>query len=486
VQQSVSEVEPVCVPFVPTRLQYRPALDGVRAFAVLAVIGYHLGYRWLRGGFVGVDVFFVLSGYLITTLLVLEYQRTARIDIPNFWLRRAKRLLPALFILIVAVWCWEVAEAPRFELPQRGQDLIWTLFYGSNWHFISSGQDYFAQFTSASPVRHTWSLAIEEQFYLAWPPIVLLILMRRAKTGSRLALVCAVGILASALAMAWLFAPDDPSRAYYGTDTRAHQLLIGALLAVLALSPRLQRATRLAAYASLLGAAVLLTAMIRLSDHDPRYWNGWSLALAVAAASLIWGLELNSVGPLARLLAWRPLVWIGQISYGLYLWHWPVIVAVKTGFRPLDIFPRSTGLNLTRLALTFGVATASFYLVEQPVKQGRVWWIASSRFRLAAAAIVATALVAGVVATTGIDATVVEDIPGCPSGTYRPCLRVQAPRSAAVVAVIGDSLARSLDPAFAALARENGWTYILGATNGCRISHLLTSSAGLSKAVNQQ
>ena len=209
--------------------------------------------------------------------------------------------------------------------------------------------------------------------------------------------------------------------------------------------------------------------------------------LRISDASLIWGLEFDSFGPLTQLLSWRPLVWIGQISYGLYLWHWPVIVGIRTGFRQLDVLPGSTGLNLTRVALTFGVATASFYLVEQPVKQGRIWLVGRSRLRLAAATAGVTALVAGtVVATTRIDIRPVEDIPGCPSGTYRPCVRVQGPHTAPVVAVIGDSLARSLDPAFAELARQNGWTYILGATNGCRITHLLTSSPGLSKAVDQQ
>src|SRR4051812_28799245 len=202
--------------------RYRPALDGIRAVAILAVFGYHLEYRWLRGGFLGVDVFFVLSGYLITGLLLAEYQRTGRISLIGFWLRRAKRLLPALFFMIVAVAVWLHFKAAPFELPLRRRDLFWTLFYGANWHFVASGQDYFAQFASASPLRHTWSLAVEEQFYLLWPLIVLAALtgaIRRWKIGT----ICGAGIVTSAAAMILLYDPGDPSRAYYGTDTRIHQ-----------------------------------------------------------------------------------------------------------------------------------------------------------------------------------------------------------------------------------------------------------------------
>src|SRR5262245_36801237 len=245
----------------PAAFAYRPALDGLRAAAVLAVIGYHLGYRQLQGGFVGVDLFFVLSGYLITSLLIAAYRTTGRINLPQFWGRRAKRLLPALLLLLLGVALWVEAQAPRFELALRRQDLLWTLFYGSNWHLIDSAQDYFVQYASASPVRHTWSLAIEEQFYLVWPLIVLAAITTGRGRLNLLAVLSSTGIVVSALAMTWLFDPGDPSRAYYGTDSRIHQPLIGALLAI-AVSRRLPRSLpRAAPVCSALGAiALALTA----------------------------------------------------------------------------------------------------------------------------------------------------------------------------------------------------------------------------------
>ena len=162
-------------------------------------------YRWLRGGFLGVDVFFVLSGYLITGLLLAEHQRTGRISLTGFWLRRAKRLLPALFLLIVVVALWLHSSAAQFELPLRRRDLLWTLFYGANWHFIASGQDYSAQFAPASPLRHAWSLAVEEQFYLLWPLIVLGTLTSGSNQRWRIGIICGAGVVASVVTMTLLF-----------------------------------------------------------------------------------------------------------------------------------------------------------------------------------------------------------------------------------------------------------------------------------------
>jgi peptidoglycan/LPS O-acetylase OafA/YrhL len=458
---------------------YRPALDGVRAVAVLAVIVYHLGYGWLPGGFLGVDIFFVLSGYLITTLLLLEHDRAGRIDLKGFWFRRARRLLPAVFLMLLFVTWHVAATAPPFEHAWRRQDILWTLFYGANWHFIASDQGYFAQFTSASPLRHAWSLAIEEQFYLFWPALLLVLCARGRRA---IAIACVVGIATSMALSMWLFHAADPSRSYYGTDTRMHELLIGALLAALGGRSALRSvstpwAPRLASGA---GALALIGGFLWLDGRSPVYYFGLSGGFAAATAALIWSIETAPRGIVARGLSLPAVRWTGQISYGLYLWHWPVILAIASAPRFLRWLPGSSGVNLTRLAATFAAATASFYLLEQPVRHGRMAGLRSSIPRFAAAAAVVAALIAGgaVWATPTPPQTSVLAIAGCPADTDAPCLRHRGATGAPVVALIGDSVARSLDPAFSRLARDRRWTYVLAAANGCRISTLLTSYQG--------
>ena len=303
---------PTTAPSRDSSLGYRPALDGIELCAVLAVIAYHFGYRWAPGGFIGVDVFFVLSGYLITSLLLAEHSRTGRIDLPQFWLRRARRLLPALFVMLAVVALWISLNTAPFEMSMRREDLLWTLFYGSNWHFILSGQDYFAQFSSASPLRHTWSLAIEEQFYLLWPIIVGAVLWLGRKRPAVLAGTCVVGIAISVLAMAALYDPNDPSRAYYGTDARMHQLLVGALLAILmrqGLSARFQPAARLVGP---LAAVALGLSFGLVQDQASLYYQGLSLVLALTAGALVWAVEADPRQPVARVLSLRPVAWIAR------------------------------------------------------------------------------------------------------------------------------------------------------------------------------
>ena len=215
------------------RFTYQPALDGLRAFAVLSVFAYHLDAGWMRGGFLGVDTFFVLSGFLITSLLIGEWARRGGISFAGFWTRRARRLLPALLLVLLAVAAFAVLEAPAEQLDRLRGDGLATLFYGANWRFIESGQSYFDLFSEASPLRHMWSLAIEEQFYLVWPLITFACLRLARGRHWLLALVCGAGAGASIATMATLYDPSDPSRAYYGTDGRAHLLLIGAGLALI-------------------------------------------------------------------------------------------------------------------------------------------------------------------------------------------------------------------------------------------------------------
>ena len=347
----------------PHALRYHPALDGLRALAVLAVIVYHDNYSWLPGGFLGVDVFFVLSGFLITTLLVLEYRRRSTIRFGGFWTRRARRLLPALLLVLCFVAAYARIVEP-WERTAIRNDGWASLFYVANWRFIFDGQSYFQLFSAASPLRHMWSLAIEEQYYLVWPLVVFLCL--RAGRGSvrLLATVSVVGIAASVAAMHWRYTPANPNDAYYATDARAHSLLIGALLALLLVSwrPSLHatRAIVVASIAAFVGVAAAFHVVTGTTDS---YYGIGSFAFALLTAVVIAG--AMQPGVLASVLSVGPLVWIGRISYGLYLWHWPITVWLVPSRVSID----GNALNALRLAATFSAAMLSFYLVEQPIRR---------------------------------------------------------------------------------------------------------------------
>ena len=357
-------------------------LDGLRALAVGGVVLYHLGAPWLRGGFLGVDLFFVLSGFLITTLLLEEKQRSGRVDRVAFWMRRARRLLPALFLLLVVVMAY-VLIAGRggnqtvgaLDLSQLRGDGIATLLYVANWHLILTSQSYFAQFSTPSPLIHTWSLAIEEQFYIFWPLIaVALISAGRARWRRTGASVALIGAAASALAMALLFHPgSDPSRVYYGTDTRAFDLLIGAAVAFLTLhwtpSAAAGRRLRLAGPAALVVLGVFwVLAGDRLEMPRSFMYYGGFLFCACLAAAAIASAVFQPDGLLPRLLSVRVLVTIGAVSYGIYLWHWPVIVFMN----PASVHLHGLVLDAARLALIAALTFLSYVLVEQPIRHHRL------------------------------------------------------------------------------------------------------------------
>ncbi len=356
---------PDAAPDPQTRLRYHPALDGLRALSVLAVIAYHFEYQWAKGGFLGVDAFFVLSGFLITTLLVLEFRRIRSIQLARFWGRRARRLLPALLLVLLFVAWYTHQYVVPWERAGIRADGIASLFYVANWRFILDQQSYFTLFSAASPLRHMWSLAIEEQFYLVWPHIVFGCL-RVARGSTRfLAGVCAAGAVASVIAMAVLYQDGDPSRAYYGTDTHAHTLLIGALLALAWLARPIGR--RLRQGLEIVGPIALVVVVIAWNsvlDTSASYYRGGSALFGILVAVVI--AAAMSGGPIGRLLSIGPLPWIGKLSYGLYLWHWPIIVWLV----PTRIHVGPTQLNLIRLGVTFAAATTSYYLIERPIREG--------------------------------------------------------------------------------------------------------------------
>ena len=224
----------------PVELEHLGGLDGLRGLAVIAVILYHGGVRWAQGGFLGVEIFFVLSGFLITSLLVAEWTRSGRISLPTFWARRARRLLPAMFVLVAAVGVYYALAGPAAAVPGLRGDGLATLFYFSNWHQIATGTNYFAASGPVSPFQHTWSLAIEEQFYLVWPPVLVFLIWisrrrwRSARGPLTLLLTASiVGAILSTIDIAALFnGGAGLDRVYYGTDTRASGLLSGAALAL--------------------------------------------------------------------------------------------------------------------------------------------------------------------------------------------------------------------------------------------------------------
>lgn len=368
-----------------SRLSYLPALDGLRALAVLAVLAYHADLLWLPGGFLGVEIFFVVSGYLITSLLLAEYRADNRINLKNFWQRRARRLLPALFALLGVTLVYAVLFLPG-EVASLREDVAAAFAYVTNWYLIFAQQSYFEQVGRPSLLRHLWSLAVEEQFYLIFPLLFAFVLTRLKTRGALLFLM--LGATLSALWMGILFQPDtDPSRIYYGTDTRAAGLLIGAALAF-AWTPRpddqLKRGRRWALDAlGLVGIAGLVAACLWLSEFDPFLYQGGFMLVAAATAFTIAAAVHPQSPILAPLLGIGVLRWIGLRSYSLYLWHWPVFMLTRP---ELDTTLTGVPLFALRFGLTFVLAELSFRIVETPLRRGalgRAWnnWKNAQGFR---------------------------------------------------------------------------------------------------------
>ncbi len=383
---------------VGTRLAYRPALDGLRAVSIASIMANHGGFAWAAGGVLAVNVFFVLSGFLITLLLLTEWTRTTTIRLGAFWARRARRLLPALLVLLGGIVLYAWLFAPAGTQSSLRADALSTLLYVGNWHEIVAGHSYFAHVSAQSPLLHTWTLAIEEQFYLVWPLVVLAVLTLRRSTRALL-VVAVAGVAVSALDMALRFHPGmDASPLYYATDTRAQDILVGAAAAIL-LRRGVPAAGRTARrnYSFLTAAAVggfALVWWVGGSDRSILYRGGFLFA-DVMVALVILGVTKAPLGPLARVLALRPVTYVGRISYGLYLWHWPVFLVLDHARTDLD----GAGLFALRCAVTLGFAVLSWYLVEIPVRQlsfgGRRSWALVPVGALAVTGVLAVGAVGG-------------------------------------------------------------------------------------------
>jgi len=369
-------------PSVPARprIPHQPALDGLRGAAVLAVVLYHgefgmFGHQLALGGFLGVDAFFVLSGYLITSLLLAEWRTSGTIKLGEFWSRRARRLLPALFVGLGLVIIYALFFAKPDNLDQIRWDGIATLFYVSNWRFVFAETSYFTQFMFKSPLQHMWSLAIEEQWYLIWPLVVLGVLRWRNSIRAVFWVTFGLGI-ASVFWMAYKWsqlAPGaDPSRVYFGTDTRAQSLLVGAALGAAVaggLKTTTVRSQTLSGWLGLGVGGMLLIYWIRTPDSAEWIYSGGFLFLALGVAYVIFASTQPGNGmtnPIRSALSLGPLRWLGLISYGIYVYHWPIFMILNV--ERLHI----SGMRLlvVRLLATIGLATLSYIYLEKPIRYG--------------------------------------------------------------------------------------------------------------------
>ena len=343
---------------------------------MLAVIAYHMGMPWATGGLLGVTIFFVLSGYLITSLLVIEFQGTGRINLPQFWLRRVRRLVPAIvFVLVaIAVLCTLFNHA---LLTKLRPDVLPSLFFFNNWWQIFHNVSYFDALGSPSPVTHFWSLAIEEQFYLVWP-VLLFILMKLGVKKRFLSVMTLILALASAVEMGILFDPHgDPSRVYYGTDTRAFSLLIGAWLAFVWPSNQLGATDSVSistrARRALDGVGILafigLCLMVAFADGFSPFLYRGGLVLCSVLTAVVIAVLVHPASILSKFWGLPPFVWIGKRSYGIYLWHYPLLLLIVP---QNGLVETPWWMLLVALAAIFACSAFSYTFVENPIRRGAI------------------------------------------------------------------------------------------------------------------
>jgi peptidoglycan/LPS O-acetylase OafA/YrhL len=454
--------------------RYMPGLDGLRAVAVLSVIVFHLGFGWAPGGLLGVGIFFTLSGYLITDILLSQLSQRGRIDFLRFWGARARRLLPALFLMLAIVAAWVTLFGPA-QPDQFRKAVVSSVFYVNNWEQILANVSYFTRFAPEGPLNHLWSLSVEEQFYIFWPFLLLLgvklVHERPLPSGvrPRLAVLAIVGALVSAIEMAVLYHPSlDPSRIYYGTDTRAAGLLFGCALAMVWPSRRLSR--RIAPQArntldglGVLGLAVIALMIWQVGEFDRFLYQGGFVLLSLATVMVLMPLA-HPACRLGKVLGVAPLRWVGVRSYGIYLWQTPIIVLTGPGSRP----PESLLGKALQVAAIFALAGLSWHFVEEPIRHGAlgrffarrraVGWNWETFAPPMRAAIVATGLVlvvaaAGMVglnsATAEGEAVRVEQARAAGTSKPPPLTKAQAEDSTRskckAVVHIGDSTSEGLD-----------------------------------------
>ena len=495
------------------RLEYRPALDGLRAVAVYLVVAFHAEMPRFAGGFIGVDTFFVLSGYLVTRLLLSDLARGS-FRLLSFYARRVRRLLPAALATLVGVSVlWVLLASPIDRRVVLG-DARSAALYVSNWHFAGKATDYFAANENPTPLLHFWSLSVEEQFYVVWPLVVVGLWAWARRRGGRpvraIGVVCALGATASLAALAWTVHAGSTALAYYGTHTRAYQLLAGAGLACLA--HRATFGTRTRRLPATLVQAAALVALLALGmdvvDVGP---STRGVATAAVVLALLWALEAAPAGAGARLLGVTPLTELGKISYGTYLWHYPVIVVLA---RFVTISPRM--LAVVAAVLATALAALSSQLLELPIRRstrldrhGRTVVALGLVCSLVAGLLVIpgllhsrrlpviTAAGSGVVAATsavppvsmsGFDVLAAAQLPAdfpldfptdlsCTTVPLDQCLLTKG--SGKKVLLLGDSHAGMLVPALTEIGRQHDLTVMVASMSGCPWQQTLVFTRGL-------
>ncbi len=460
-------------------------LDGVRAFAVVAVILYHAEPSWAIGGYFGVDVFFVLSGYLITTLLLREWQGTGGIALRAFWARRARRLLPALFLMLAVVGAVSVVLPQVLGSPGIFGDTLATVGYVANWHLVAAHTDYFATTANPSPLLPTWSLAIEEQFYLIWPLVLLVLVgylrrLHRRRTGVRrrtdplviVGVVAALGAAGSALLMSLLtpVGATTVNRSYYGSDTRAQALLVGAALAALCLwwgPVRTASGRRVLGAVGIAGGAVIVVMWRMVEETSAFTFHGGFGVLALGTAAVISCAVLLPGHPLTRALSLHPLPYVGRISYGMYLWYWPVLLVMT----PSRTHLTGTTLLAGRMAAIVVIAAVSYHLIETPVRRGALsgWrsWVAVP------VTVVTISLLPLLVPTLAEQVPVAQAATGQVGHQYPAVAELPAVVSTTPpvrILLVGDSMAGSLGVGLSTVASRYGAQVVNRGFPGCSLS----------------
>ena len=357
------------------KTRYLPSIDSLRALAVLAVIIYHIDVNYLPGGFLGVDLFFVLSGYLISSLIIKEYKKTGTLNLYNFYMRRARRLLPAVYFMITVCLLFMVLFNGVL-LRKSHLDAVFGYIYSSNWWYIFHKLDYFDSFGAQSPFKHLWSLAIEEQFYMFFPLIFLIFNRRKKEEGQSSSLnknflYIVLGlILISLVTHILLFDINNINRIYFGTDTRAFSLLVGVVGALVYPMDKLSSPTNakesvLYSVVSLTSISTLIAIMFYTSEYNTWLYRGGFLLVAVLGLIIIISSGKQHTF-ISKALSFRPIVFIGKISYSLYLWHFPIIVLTT----PVSEIGNPNLFYVTlRIILTFIAATLSYLFVETSIRK---------------------------------------------------------------------------------------------------------------------
>lgn len=388
---------------------FRDDIQGLRAVAVLLVLAFHAGVPYVTGGFVGVDVFFVISGFLITGLMLREIERTGRLSLGRFWARRVRRLLPATAVVLAATGAMAVALLPFTRWPSIAGDLTASALYVVNWRFADESVNYLASEDAPSPVQHFWSLAVEEQFYVLWPLLILALLLICRRRGWALRRTLGVGVMAIAVpSLAWSIhlTTRDPGPAYFVSTTRLWELAIGAMLAI-----GIRKVTGMRrGVAHLVGCAGLVAIgwSALTFDADTPFPGVAALAPTLGAAAVIAAGASDVRNGAGVLLSWRPMRDIGALSYSLYLWHWPVLVAATALWGRDD---RTLWLPVAVLAIGFSVVPAwfTYRVVEAPIHHSRT--LARVPWRAVVVGVACTAV--GLASAIGVRAAIPE--PAAPS-----------------------------------------------------------------------